>query len=197
MGLNRGEVLPKSVMYPDDPIYNKLSQSQIDEIYWQKYKIAEKVNPQLILEIGVRTGYSGYSFLQAVPEAIYIGFDCCDPRQAGSIDYIAHADAILKPYKKALFFRDTYMLESLVFKYVDLVSVDGNHSYNYAFHDLELSFEAVRDGGYILVDDTSYIKSVKQAVDDFLNKHNGSKEHIIIDEIVHGIRGYMLLKVQK
>lgn len=184
-------------MFPGDPIYNRLSQDQIDEIYMQKFKIAEKCDPGIIIEIGVRTGYSAYAFLQAVPKALYFGFDCCDSRQAGGEEYLVHAGEILKPYNVALFRKDTSKLESLGIKRADFVSVDGNHTYSYAYHDLELAFDSLKSGGFILVDDTSYIKTVRKAVDDFWSNYNRFKTQIIIKETVKGIRGYMLLQVQK
>lgn len=191
------KILPERIMYPEDPIYNKLTQEQIDRIYWEKFKIAEKLNPEIIVEIGVRTGYSAYAFLSAVPQALYFGFDCCDSRQAGGKEYLEHAERILNPYKAVVLRKDSFTLKTLGLELVDLVSVDGNHTYPYAYHDLELAFHALRDGGYILVDDTSYIPSVKRAVANFYTEYNLSKEQVIVEKDVKGIRGYMLLRVKK
>ena len=63
-----------SIYYPHDNAVKDLGQ-QVFRQYEIKYQICKEVNPSKIAEIGVRAGYSAWTFLQASPDAEYIGFD--------------------------------------------------------------------------------------------------------------------------
>lgn len=53
---------------------------------------------------------------------------------------------------------------------LDAVFIDGNHSYEAVTSDLEIYWNKIRPGGYLLGDDY-WMKSVSKAVDNFRNKH--------------------------
>lgn len=55
---------------------------------------------------------------------------------------------------------------------LDWIYIDGDHSYEGTLFDLESSIEVVRPGGIIFGDDYGNKKEVKQAVDDFIQKHS-------------------------
>ena len=184
-------------MYPNDPIYNKLSQSQIDRIYWEKYLMATFIKPKCMIEIGVRTGYSAIAFFKAIPKLKYYGFDCSDVRQAGNKKYIEHAKKILKGYNFILREEDTFTLKTLGISNVDFVSVDGNHTYKYVLHDLLLALNAVKDKGFVMLDDISYIRDVKKALDDFVQDYREAKKGTISRMDFQGVRGFSLLKINK
>jgi hypothetical protein len=59
--------------------------------------------------------------------------------------------------------------------FLDWVYIDGNHLYEFAKKDLELSFEKTKPGGYITGDDYAeggwFQGGVKRAVDEFVRTH--------------------------
>ena len=61
------------------------------------------------------------------------------------------------------------VVPTLVHKY-DVIYVDGDHSYEGAKKDLELSLEVLAEGGKIIVDDLQY-PSVAQAFREFLQEN--------------------------
>ena len=66
---------------------------EVYQHYLQKYNICKTQNPNSILEIGVRFGYSAYAFLSACPAAVYTGLDIPDGQHGGvgygTFDYVA------------------------------------------------------------------------------------------------------------
>jgi esterase/lipase len=66
------------------------------------------------------------------------------------------------------------VVPTLVHKY-DVIYVDGDHSYEGAKKDLELSLDVLAEGGKIIVDDLQY-PSVAQAFREFLQE-NEELEH--------------------
>lgn len=69
----------------------------------------------------------------------------------------------------------TDMLRQFPDQYFDWVYIDGNHLYEYAKQDLELSFLKVKPDGYITGDDYTdggwWKGGVKKAVDEFSNNY--------------------------
>ncbi len=45
------------------------------DYYRMKWAIAKVLQPESILEVGVRFGYSARAFLEACPDAVYTGID--------------------------------------------------------------------------------------------------------------------------
>ncbi len=62
------------------------------------------------------------------------------------------------------------VVPTLVHKY-DVIYVDGDHSYEGAKKDLELSLEVLAEGGKIIVDDLQY-PSVRKAFNEFLEEND-------------------------
>ena len=62
------------------------------------------------------------------------------------------------------------VVPTLVHKY-DVIYVDGDHSYEGAKKDLELSLEVLAEGGKIVVDDLQY-PSVRKAFNEFLEEND-------------------------
>jgi predicted O-methyltransferase YrrM len=184
-------------MYPNDPIFSKLTQVQIDRIYYEKFLIASLIQPKVMIEIGVRTGYSAIAFFKAVPDLIYYGFDCSDKKQAGDKKYLEHAKRITKGYNFILKEVDTLTLENLGITDVDLVSIDGNHTYKYVYNDLVLAWEAVKSRGFLLLDDISYIKDVKKALIAFRENYYLFKLGRISYLDFKGLRGFSLIQIIK
>jgi hypothetical protein len=157
------------------------------QYYKNKYEVAAKIKPKVILEIGVRAGYSAMVFLMACPKARYIGYDNNAGKHSGAkgLKYSDWAKDILSGYDVKMWPSfDTQKVLSLPDK-GDFVHVDGDHSFGGCLHDLYLAVDS--GAKWILVDDYSYIKDVKKAVDRFLADNN-FKHKFIFD-----MRGQMLI----
>ena len=137
-----------------------------DETYTafqENYDICKEFNPQSIVEIGVRYGYSAYAYLSACPTAHYYGFDLTTGnRRSGGVrstDTLPYVKETLKkhfPKSQVKLFYKNSQLCTLLKEFdepIDFFHVDGNHSVNGCFHDLVVALYTVKEGGIILVDD--------------------------------------------
>jgi predicted O-methyltransferase YrrM len=173
--------------------YNPAIFNWADE-YKSKYTVALNLQPKTIVEIGVRAGYSAYSFLSACPKAKYYGYDVWDGvysklPQLWAKDW---AEKILKPFDATLIVKNTQetgVLEEVADLEVDLAYVDGDHTYYGALHDLKLVNDCVK-AKFILIDDTVFIPKVKEAVETFIQFHGQYEKMLEIDSP----RGAYLLK---
>jgi len=162
----------REVIHPDDGgILSKFD--QMKDYYKVKHDICAEIKPKIIAEIGVRAGYSAWSFLQAAPDAWYFGFDANNGRHGGAgvkeHDWWGWAHKILDPYKPRLIELDTQGSTGLG-KYfgnvkVDLFHVDGDHTEKGVQHDLDLAWAMLSPTGTILVDDMTYIAGVARGVE--------------------------------
>lgn len=184
----------ESVVYPKDPTAGPKRILQYKEYYKTKYIICKKQNPKLIVEIGVRAGYSAWSFLQACPKARYIGYDDNNGTHGGQGGkdgrYFKWAKKILSDYDCGLVELDTQKVDDLGLIEVDFFHVDGDHSAAGVQHDLNLAFKAINENGLILIDDISYLQTVKSGVYSWI--HEMSSE--ITTEFIPSLRGEMLIR---
>jgi len=165
------------------------------EYYRTKYAIALAARPHNICEIGVRWGYSAFSFLYAAPTARYTGYDIIAGTHGGAkgIDTFPHVAGLLHDNFPAADIRlvhaDTRALVSLTGPF-DLIHVDGDHSVEGCTHDLQLALAACEPGGTIVVDDYDYIKGVKRAADEFCQQRRGD---IAETRAVRSLRGELVI----
>lgn len=156
-------VFEKSKLCPKDAGHVE-QYEEFKGYYKTKYDIAKKHNPKNILEIGVRAGYSAYSFLSAAPDAKYTGIDMEHGGYGGPWTWWARD--ILKDFNNVEFIKaDSLRMESLPGGPYDMIHVDGDHSYLGAIHDMNLCWKSLSKGGLMLIDDYDFIKEVKDAVD--------------------------------
>lgn len=146
---------------PSDPIR---------QYYAVKWRIAQRISPSRILEIGVRAGYSAFTFLMASPRGTrYLGIDSglCDAE--GRSEFLAHAKTILAEHDARLWRVDAGSLRSFPVgpggDSWELVHIDGDHSYEGCLHDLRC---AGKVGRRLLVDDYDVGEGIRQACRDFL-----------------------------
>lgn len=138
------------------------------------YAIAAVVCPDIVAEMGVRYGYSSLALLwrgQFTDEPIqYFGWDA----QNYGVQSNAIARKNLGGLCDPLFLSDanTQFIRDLGIRNVDLFSVDGDHSEAGAYHDMQLAFEATRNGGLLLVDDVTEpgLPDVRRAFDRFVKE---------------------------
>lgn len=163
--------------------------------YITKYLICKLINPKVIVEIGVRAGYSSWAFFQACPDAIIYGFDnnCGKHGGKGGEDgqYKAWAKKILSPYHFHYFELDTQIVNKLpIADEIDFMHIDGDHTRQGVYNDMVLALKQIKAGGYILIDDIDYIPEVSEGVNDFILLHKKEIEHIYLPSF----RGEMLMR---
>ena len=143
-----------------------------------------------MIEIGVGNGLNAKKILDTIIPAypfVYYGIDPYKVYDEYSEDingsqiritnnYNA-AENNLRSYSNVRFvnFLMTSAAASLKFtKFnIDLVFIDGNHSYEYVKNDLERYYKCVRNNGVIAVHDYGHLNfpGVKKAVDEFVEKN--------------------------
>lgn len=140
------------------------------ETYAWYRAFAEFVKPRVIAEIGVRFGYTLKALSVPSVEIVH-GFDN-ESYIPGSLSVVAEH----LPYAN-LMQCNSQFLETLPIADVDVFHVDGDHTSMGAYHDLLLAYKAVREGGYILIDDvkglyyqTRQDYDVRQAAEQFCAK---------------------------
>lgn len=171
--------------------------------YVKLYQEIQTIKPSLIVEIGVRAGYSSWTMLQAAPESRIIAFDAnIDPTlgnsHGGFLDAYQHAETICQG-RLDLVLVDSHQLQRL--PRADVVFVDGDHTPEGCYQDIEL---AARTARVILLDDYDTVfhstgtarYEVREAVDKWVSvnaakiagtKHipNGSTGMFRIDLHLH------------
>lgn len=161
--------------------------------YEIKHALVQRLKPRSICEIGVRAGYSAYTFLAAVPAAEYLGIDIgtggvMDVNEASAC--CTHADQILREFMNAqILWASSQQLKRLPTTEkgdsFEFVYVDADHSYIGCAHDLMLGSLSK----WILVDDFDVGPEVRAACRDFLLTHPEWRGEYIPD----GFRGNLLL----
>lgn len=155
-----------NVIHPEDR--KKWSRQKDERIKLSSIRqwVAEHAQPEVIIEIGVRCGYSALDFLIACPKATYYGFDNNAGEHGGADDLRYHkwAKKLLSGYNATIYPDvDTQSIDELPVK-GDFAHIDGDHSYEGCMHDIKLARKA--GAKWILVDDFDYQKNVKRAVQD-------------------------------
>jgi predicted O-methyltransferase YrrM len=154
-------------------------QQKFYDYYRHKYEICCQANPKVLLEIGVRWGYSAFAFLSAAPKAHYCGIDMIGGGHGGvRVDTFERVTAMLERHfpeaTVELVRSDTRLLTAIPGRRCyDFIHVDGSHRHSACRHDLELAWQAARPEAMIVVDDYDYIDGVRRAVNHFLLAHSG------------------------
>lgn len=184
----------ENIICPGDPTATPGRIEEYKEYYKVKYEICKKQSPIRIAEIGVRAGYSAWTFLQACPEATYIGIDANNGTHGGQggqdgsfFEWTAH---ILTEYDVELIEMDTQWTDDLGITDIDFFHVDGDHTTKGVQNDLSLAFESINDTGLILVDDITYLESVSIGVRAWIMRMGNE----ITTEFVPSLRGEMLIR---
>jgi len=145
------------------------------EYYRVKAAVAAFVQPQRVVEIGVRAGYSALAFHMGHRFHSFIGFDLDQGTMGGVQGYLAHAETRLQALPQVrvvLHTADSQLLEELPHnaRLADLFHVDGDHTPHGCAHDIML---AVTSGArWILVDDYDYTEHVRDGADFVVAKLN-------------------------
>lgn len=126
---------------------------------WMKHRIACWVQPKVIVELGIRAGYTGWAMLVGVPEAKYIGFDTylaghADVKNVPDVQVIfkAHAGKIMAAFDAEIRVANTQDRGFAVPR-ADLYHVDATHNYDCARLDIMNCAKAGDDHSVIAVHD--------------------------------------------
>jgi hypothetical protein len=159
-------------IHPMDRPKWRMSYEEYNKIYKLRHDIVYKIQPKIICEIGVRMGYSALAFLQAAPKALYIGYDNYKGEHGGCSRGIglAWARKTLSRYDYAINPACDTQKATCLLHSGGFFHVDADHSFDGCTHDMTLAVNAGAE--WILVDDYYYIRSVKEAADDFVKKHD-------------------------
>jgi len=183
----------ENIIYPKDPTATSTRIVEYKDYYKVKYEICKEQNPRRMAEIGVRAGYSAWTFLQACPNAKYIGIDANNGTHGGQGgqdgSFFKWAEKILDGYDVELIEMDTRSVKALEILDIDFFHVDGDHSTKGVYDDLSLAFETLTDNGMLLVDDITYIREVYTGVHKWLTDHGGKVKY----EFRPSLRGEMLI----
>lgn len=166
---------PRTAIAPkDESGFKRWDSGLYRKLYAIKHAIALELNPKSILEIGVRAGYSAFSFLSACPTARYVGLDAENNKHGGQGGpWTPWAIGILKPYDATVEIANTQKLDTLEpYGRFAFIHVDGDHTTAGCAHDLRMAFGVLLPGGAVLVDDYRYLKSVRKAVDEFVSAYD-------------------------
>ena len=172
---------------PSDP--NRPNEAR-RKYYGSKYEVAGRIRPKRIVEIGVRAGYGAFAMLSAVPDAQYMGIDMDAGTHGGIENGLVHAELLLSRFQKTeIWVMDSHDIERLP-KDIDLIHIDGDHSFTGCFTDLSL---ALNSGvHWALVDDVDSLAEVRQAHEAWIKAHPQVR---VVEEIHDGLRGSALIEL--
>jgi cephalosporin hydroxylase len=184
----------EKIICPWDKTADAKRIKQYRSYYKVKHDIVAELQPKTIIEIGVRAGYSAYYFLQACPEAQYYGFDADNGKHggAGPKPYIPWAEKILEEAGRSFKIYwpfDTQEAACLPHQ-GDFYHIDGDHTTEGVKHDLDICFAFAPPGAHILVDDYDYLKSVREGIDQWLERNVGKLTY----EYRQSLRGEILIR---
>ena len=159
--------------------------------YRLKWAIARELRPKRILEIGVRYGYSASAFLDACPEAEYLGIDNDSGLYGGVPGALGWAQETLRGHKADFLMADSQQFERLPgHDFYDLVHIDGQQDGNGYLHDLEISLNQSR---YILVDGYFWTRENFLAASEFLYRN---RRCLAYYGVIPGYAGELLIKTR-
>jgi 2-polyprenyl-3-methyl-5-hydroxy-6-metoxy-1,4-benzoquinol methylase len=156
--------------------------------YRLKWAIARTLQPASILEIGVRYGYSAAAFLDACPDAEYLGIDIDSDEFDGAKDAIHWAAKITAGCKARYLVADSQKMTQFPGTYYDLIHVDGRHDGDGSFHDLQL---AMQQGRFVLADGYFWTPQSFRSISDFLFAFRDLLEYYWV---IPGYAGELLIK---
>jgi hypothetical protein len=126
------------------------------------------LQPRSVVEIGVRYGYSALAFLDACPEATYLGIDNDSSHSGGVVGAVDRAREAMRDRRAEVLIADSQTLAALPGPQYDLAHVDGRQDGAGTWRDLALVFPACR---YILVDGFFWTRTNYEACSEFLLRH--------------------------
>lgn len=172
------EADPLKRLWPDWVPYYKL-----------KWAIARILNPTSILEVGVRYGYSARAFLDACPNAQYVGIDADRASFGGIVGALGWAATSLADYRCTFLPLDSQTINRFPGKRYDLIHIDGQQDGDGTWNDLE---KALFQAKYILVDGYLWSDENFAASNQFVKRFAKQIDWTLM---IPGYAGELLIKV--
>jgi len=158
--------------------------------YRLKWAVARVLQPQRILEIGVRFGYSAATFLNACPNATYLGIDNDSDTFGGHKGAIQWARHITQEFNAEYLIADSQDLTNFPAGPYDLIHLDGQQDGAGFLQDLRKS---LKQGKHILVDGYFWTRENFLHVSEFLYRYRDLIESVLI---IPGFAGELLITPQ-
>lgn len=158
--------------------------------YRMKWAIARVLGPRRILEVGVRFGYSAAAFLDACPEAEYLGIDNDSEEFGGYKGAIEWARRITREARATYLLADSQQLAEFPGGPYDLIHVDGQQDGDGSFRDLS---KALRQAHYILVDGFFWTRRNFLNASEFVYRNRDQIESCVA---IPGYEGELLITVR-
>jgi predicted O-methyltransferase YrrM len=161
--------------------------------YETKARIAAWIQPDSVLEIGVRAGYSALAFHMGHPFSQYVGIDADMGGWGGVQGYLREAEDRLARLgiEHRLVTGNTQLMTELPWPHHAppyMVHIDGDHSYGGAMHDMLMALTL--GARYLVVDDYDFIPAVRAACDHLVGVR-GLRAHYVGDG---GYRGNLVIE---
>lgn len=169
-----------------DPLDNKWDYERCEPGYWIKHQVAHYVDPEKIVEIGIRSGYSAWAMTRGAPGAMYTGYDNYAPTYGGdykspkyetlSEQFERWARHLIKPPHQIIVqdtTRDGFIPES-----ADLYHIDGDHRYEQALNDIRNCLRVGFPGSVVIVHDYM-AKPVREACERAAKEFNRGLVEIV------------------
>jgi predicted O-methyltransferase YrrM len=135
--------------------------------------IAEIGPIKTIVEIGVDYGFSLFHFAKDFPEATIIGIDDYDPSYAQHNDAEQWVFRFLNDFRNVILMRSNSLeVAKILHGSIDLLHIDGEHTYEAVSADFAAWEPKVRSGGCIMFHDTI---SFPNAIGRFFEEIEGAK----------------------
>jgi SAM-dependent methyltransferase len=175
--------------FPDDPLRRHFPEWAV--YYKTKWAIAKVLQPNSILEVGVRFGYSAAAFLDACPAAHYVGIDADRAEFGGIPGAIEWAKKITAGFSAEFLVADSQELKRFPGEVYDLIHVDGQQDGDGTFHDMELACKQAR---FVLADGFFWTRQNFLALSEFLFQRRDLLEYYCV---IPGYAGELLLKINR
>ena len=172
---------------PNDPL--KYLFDQWVDYYRLKWSIARVLQPGSILEVGVRYGYSAATFLDACPQATYLGIDLDSDSFGGVKGAMLWAKQITRAHHAEFLVADSQKMSRFPGGIYDLIHVDGQQDGEGSWHDLQL---AIKQARWVLVDGYFWTSQNFLAISHFLLRY---RDVIRFYGVIPGYAGELLIQV--
>ena len=162
-------------------ISDEINNQTFHHHYYVLYDLGKSFNDKKInyVEIGCYAGGSSCLMLQR-PNTTVVSIDLGEPinpiivkNNVDKLNNLNNPYTYIKGNSQSIETRDKLIK---IIDNIDILFIDGDHSYGGVVKDFNMYSNLVNQGGYIVFDDyndNTYSPSVKSAVDDIVKKLNG------------------------
>jgi len=165
----------------DQPIARKFPRPMAIEIETGKllYGLIRAIKPTNVVETGTFEGFSAVNIAKALKKNGEGFLYTIDIKDYGSKE-IFKEYGVDKWIESIIGLSPRTLEEIASVINIDFTFLDGEHSYNAVYSELEVLHKHIRAGSYITGHDYCRYKSIKQAVDEFVKKYSPMYEKVII-----------------